>query len=106
MIVILFSLLFITNIIIILCLSNIIDVDNDPYNFQCTRSNRINQQCRWCNREFPSINGMWYGVPPYWQTLDCPIQYYNTEQTKQCMKHRTLYVIGNTNCTFCICYVH
>lgn len=88
LIILIIASLFINNIL------RISSIDNDD-NYQCSRSNRINQQCRWCNREFPSRNGMWYGVPPYWQTLDCPIQYYNIEQTKQCMKHRTLYVIGN-----------
>ena len=65
--------------------------------YLCTRQDRLEGRCRWCNREYPSSGGVWAPVPPYWQFPDeCENQVFDVEDTKKCMEGRTLYVIGNS----------
>lgn len=51
---------------------------------------------RWCHRELPVVNGTFKFEAPYWQYPGCPNQPFDVEATKNCMKGRTLYVMGNS----------
>ena len=69
----------------------------DPYNYTCTYEERQTGRCRWCNREYPSENGVWAPYPPYWQFPGkCSNQAFDVEDTTKCMKGRTVYAIGNS----------
>ena len=51
---------------------------------------------RWCHRELPSKEGQWREEPPYWQTEGCENHVYNQSAAYNCLKGRTVYVIGNS----------
>jgi hypothetical protein len=69
----------------------------DPYNYTCTRAERLSGRCRWCNREFPIKDGVWGDSPPYWQQpRPCQNQAFDVEDTRKCLKGRTVYAIGNS----------
>ena len=68
-----------------------------PYKFSCTREARLHGRCRWCSRDAPSNNGVWYPFPPYWQFPgECHNQAFDVDDTRKCLTGRTLYVIGNS----------
>lgn len=51
---------------------------------------------RWCHRELPVTGGVFKYEPPYWQYPGCPNQPFDTNTATECMKGRTLYVMGNS----------
>ena len=51
---------------------------------------------RWCHRELPSKEGKWREAAPFWQTEGCENQIYNQSAAYNCLKGRTVYVIGNS----------
>ena len=50
---------------------------------------------RWCHRELPSNEGQWR-EEAFWQTEGCENQIYNQSAAYNCLKGRTVYVIGNS----------
>jgi hypothetical protein len=69
----------------------------DPYNYTCTRAERLSGRCRWCNREYPIKEGVWGSSPPYWQHPGpCQNQAFDIEDTRKCLSGRTVYAIGNS----------
>jgi hypothetical protein len=70
---------------------------HDPYNYSCTRAERLAGRCRWCHREFPSQDGVWAPFPPYWQFPGkCSNQAFNPKEAEKCLANRTVYAIGNS----------
>lgn len=61
-----------------------------------TSSEGEQQPRRWCHRDWPARGGRWTWEPPYWETEGCPNQAFGTAAATECMKGRTLYVIGNS----------
>jgi len=51
---------------------------------------------RWCHRELPSKEGQWREEAPFWQTEGCENQVFNVSAAYNCLKGRTVYVIGNS----------
>jgi hypothetical protein len=69
----------------------------DPYNYSCTRVERLSGRCRWCNRDYPTTEGVWAGFPPFWQQPGpCQNQAFDVEDTRKCLTGRTIYAIGNS----------
>ena len=69
----------------------------NSYNYSCTKSERNSGQCRWCNREYPSKDGVWAPFPPYWQFPGkCTNQAFDIDDTRKCLTGRTVYAIGNS----------
>jgi hypothetical protein len=69
----------------------------DPYNYTCSKVERLSGRCRWCNREVPNAEGVWASVPPYWQHRGaCANQAFDAEDTSKCLRGRTVYAIGNS----------
>ena len=55
----------------------------------------IQSSSRACLRSFPQ-EGVWKDEPPYWRERGCPVQVFGSNSTQQCLKGRTVYVIGNS----------
>lgn len=51
---------------------------------------------RWCHRELPSVKGQWREEAPFWQTPNCPNQQFDQTTAYNCLKDRTVYIIGNS----------
>lgn len=49
-----------------------------------------------CNIHLPSKNGIFFGLPPYWQLPHCHNQAFDIDDTKKCLFNRTIYIIGNS----------
>jgi|SaaInlStandDraft_5_1057022.scaffolds.fasta_scaffold97119_1 hypothetical protein len=66
-----------------------------------TSQNQEKKQTRYCHRDWPQT-GSWRNTPPYWQPdigngNGCTLnQAFGPEETKKCMKGRTLYSMGNS----------